>query len=359
MNSSFERLKILFIPVSCAIGSGEYVRSTILADNFKAAWPDADIRFILSKEAPYISKCKYQVLLTERSPTFHVKEVNKYINEFQPDVVLFDAAGRVSQIKHAKKSGAKVVYLAYYDKKIKRALQLRSLPYIDQIWITQPEFSVSKLSSWSKFKLRLLSKDEPVYLGSVYHDSSLENEIKILTQYGLKKGEYILINAGGGGHVTESGIMASELFYEAVERSESSSRFVQVWGENYPKDSLPVSTSEQCHLKSLANEDFIALMRNAKMLLISGGDTLLQALSMAKPLVCVPVAKDQNTRIKRVLQYEKAVLTSEPNLSSIVEQLNILNHWHVQAELSESAKKLSVGNGNLIALTALKRLLAF
>jgi len=87
-------MKLLFIPVSSKKGIGEYMRSLIIANAVKARWPDAEIAFVLSRQAPYHQDCPYPTFLTEQTPTRHVKEVNAVISEFKPQAVVFDASGR-------------------------------------------------------------------------------------------------------------------------------------------------------------------------------------------------------------------------------------------------------------------------
>lgn len=357
MSSSFDQLKILFIPVSCDTGSGEYVRSSILADGFKEEWVNTDIRFVLSRQAPYLSACKYKTYLTDKSPTFHTNEVNKIITEFKPDFVLFDAAGRVSQIRHAKKSGAKVIYIAYYDKKIKRALQLRCLPFIDQIWVSQPKFALSELSFWSKWKLKFFKKPDLIYLGSVYRNPTAQKESDVLGRFGLTRNNYFLVSAGGGGHFVNKEKMAPELFYDAAKNTGGEDCLVQVWGANYNARPIPSSSESELHIKSLENEDFVVLMKNAKYLLISAGDTLLQAISLAKPVLAVSVAKDQDARITRILERKPAILTSKTDVTPMSAELKKLRDSKIREQLEKNALSLSVGNGNQIATSSIHKLM--
>ena len=81
----------LFIPVSSAEGIGEYMRSLIVANQILQHWPNAQISFILSEQAPYFLQCPFDVLTTPKSPTKHTKEVNQIIEQLKPDVVIFDA----------------------------------------------------------------------------------------------------------------------------------------------------------------------------------------------------------------------------------------------------------------------------
>jgi hypothetical protein len=45
--------RLLFVPVSGAFGMGEFARTLAMAQAAEGRWPQAAIRFVLSREAPY------------------------------------------------------------------------------------------------------------------------------------------------------------------------------------------------------------------------------------------------------------------------------------------------------------------
>ena len=57
-------------------------------------WGDAVIHFILSRQAPYAAAAPFPSTLLPSSPTFHSKAVIDVLKNIQPDVVIFDNAGR-------------------------------------------------------------------------------------------------------------------------------------------------------------------------------------------------------------------------------------------------------------------------
>ena len=69
-----------------------------------------------------------------------------------------------------------------------------------------------------------------------------------------------------------------------------------VMGGNYPNE-LPVIEGVRV-ISSLNNGDFINLISSAKLSILSGGGTLLQAIALKKPVLSVPVAKDQADRVQ-------------------------------------------------------------
>ena len=105
---------LLFIPVSSLQGVGEYTRSLIIAKAVIKKWPDFKIYFVLNKHLPIIDSCPFEVLTTEDSATKDSNSVDEIIESVQPDLVLFDAAGRAANFQKAKAVGAKVTFISQH-----------------------------------------------------------------------------------------------------------------------------------------------------------------------------------------------------------------------------------------------------
>lgn len=350
-------MRVLFVPVSSSKGIGEYMRSLILAQAVQEAFSNAETHFVLSEEAPYVEKCPYPVLITPRSATYHVAEVNAYIDKFKPDVVVFDASGRAKQIKHAKKAGAKTLFIAQHNKKIKRGFKLNRLIYTDAILIAQPKFAVSNLSYISYLKLKLLKKTPPKYLDSIFASLKSVDEAAILKKYNLAKDNYIFASAGSGGHKFHTGKLAAEQFNIALEdarrQTEGVMPYLQVWGANYPNKNLPL-VDQAINLRNVTNLEFIVLLKNSYIALINGGDTLLQALSLKVPCVVVPVSSDQPQRIRKIKKYSSCFLESGIQPQEITEQLLQLLSVRTRLLIKEQLAVTEVNNGVDIFLNKLR-----
>lgn len=338
-------MKVLFVPVSGKDGIGEYMRSIILAKAIKDHRPDAEIYFILSEQAPYANACIYQTFLTKKSPTYHVKEVNQVIDNIKPDLVVFDASGRAKQIKYAKKSGAKTLFIAQHNKKIRKGMRLNRLLYTDYFWIAQPAFTVSELSWWSKCKIKLLKKRAPEFLGCVFVPPTAESDLAVLKKYNLEKNQYVFISAGSGGHYLANGMLAADGFHLAYSNSASSTKYIQVWGANYPGTMPDIHEEDGINLVSIDNSEFISLLKNSRYSLINGGDTLLQALSLRVPFVSVPVSSDQPERIKRAFNSTQAFLYADASVAGIIEQLNAIEKTEKLDQIANSLAHVEVKNG--------------
>ncbi|HXC20881.1 MAG TPA: hypothetical protein VNV13_05315, partial [Steroidobacteraceae bacterium] len=131
---------MLFVPVSGPFGVGEYARSLAIAHAAKRRWPNADIHFVLSREAQYAASTPFSATLLASSPTFHSAEVIALMEKFRPDVLIFDNAGRTTQLRAARRVGARVVYISARARQRRKAFRLSWMRLIDEHWIAYPEF---------------------------------------------------------------------------------------------------------------------------------------------------------------------------------------------------------------------------
>src|SRR5687767_11741061 len=68
-------MRLLFAPVSAPQGMGEYARAREIAAAVARRRPDAQIHFVVSREASYAKDVPFPATLLPSSPTFHSKEV--------------------------------------------------------------------------------------------------------------------------------------------------------------------------------------------------------------------------------------------------------------------------------------------
>ncbi|MDZ7904024.1 MAG: hypothetical protein U5L01_16500 [Rheinheimera sp.] len=166
--------KVLFIPVSSPQGIGEYMRSLVIAQALQAEHPQLDIQFVLNKHAPTAASCPFPTHLLNNSATKEKAAVNQILEQFKPDLVIFDCSGRASQAQMAKRLGAKVIFISQHKKKRAKGFALRRLAALDAHWITQFKFVDGELTAFERFKLRLLNKPAPLFIGPVFALPSAE-----------------------------------------------------------------------------------------------------------------------------------------------------------------------------------------
>jgi len=185
--------RILFVPVSGPKGIGEYMRSLYLAEEIRRRRPEAEIRFILSRRAPYAGEAPFPAFFTDSSPTRHIQEVNRIVADFRPQVMIFDCSGRAAQLRHAFRAGCRTVFVSQHKKKRRRGFKPSRMRYCDLHWIVQPSFVDGDLTWREKRKLRRLGRPKVTFLGPVFpppQDPEFE----------LPSSPYFFCCSGGGGN---------------------------------------------------------------------------------------------------------------------------------------------------------------
>jgi len=347
--------KILFIPVSSPEGIGEYMRSLIIAQAIIKQWPSADIHFILSEQTSYASSCPFTTHLTPTSPTKHTKQVNSIIARLSPNITIFDASGRKSQLAAAKRCGSSVIFISQHKKKRSRGLNWGRLKLTDIHWVVQPPFILGDITAIQKLKLKLLNKKAPSNIGPVFSPVNASVQKQLLTHYQLHENEYIIFNAGSGGHQV-NGELAADVYARAAEAitQQLDVTCVMIYGDNYPNDIQ--SKNKHIAIKSLNHEEFIALVDAAKLVVISGGDSLLQTISMKKPCLTSPVSKDQPHRIAACVNNQLAIAT-ETESNVMIERIKSLLDDDSLAKLQSTLNHSSCSNGLDLALKDIKCLI--
>lgn len=324
--------RLLFIPVSSPQGVGEYMRTLQLAHTLKDDYQEGiDIHFILNKHTQYADECPFDTTLLDRSATKETLKVCQFIESFKPDVVVFDCAGRAEQMKAAKKVGAKVVFISQHSKKRAKGIKFNRYNLIDVHWVVQPDFCIQPLSWLEKLKLKLLPLAYPKNVGP-FTAALAQSQIKeSLAQYNLEKNAFFIVNAGSGGHIV-NGINCADVYYEAglAIAQQTSLKGVVIFGPNYTKP-LALNDSIIC-LSGIQGAAFLALLSQARIAVLSAGDTLLQSISLHTPAIACAISKDQSHRLACCVT-TGVVYSAELNVADITDKANELlqapNYDHV------------------------------
>ncbi len=313
-------IKCLFIPVSSPQGIGEYMRSLTLAQTLYQRDNSASIAFVLSEAAPYVNDCPFPVYLCPSSATHHSALVKRHMDDFGPDIVIFDAAGRAAQLRYAKQLGAQTIFICQHKKKLAKALGLRRLRYTDALWWAQPQAMLHNLSFWIKCKLSILAKEKLTCIGPIFHSPNHSTVASTLIKYGLNETPFVFVNAGSGGH-SVNGRNAADIFASVGQRiaEACNTRVVIIYGPNYqsanPQTGLKefkVDDDRCLHIPSVSQVVFSALLKSAETAILSGGSTLFQSIAFGTRTVCAAVAKDQQGRID-ALSKDNAIFPSSPD----------------------------------------------
>lgn len=282
--------RILFSPVSGPGGVGEYMRSLTIARAVRNRWPRADVRFIVSREAPYASDVQFGAFLVAKSPTKQVREVNRIVSEFRPQIMIFDCSGRAAQLRHATRLGCRTVFVSQHRRKRRRGFKGYRMWFTDLHWIVQPSFVDGELGLRERVKLKLLGRPRVSFIGPVYPPA----EPPALD---LPSPPYFFCCAGGG-RTPVKGRNSAELFASEAARVAQSLRTpgVMVMGPSYGGnvDSLPGLVV----VPKLDGPEITHVLGAAEFAMLAGGDMLGQAVALGIPSVAAAIGPDQPSRIR-------------------------------------------------------------
>ncbi len=338
--------RVMFVPVSGPGGTGEYMRSLHLARGVRGRWAGAEIRFVLSRQAPYLSQNPFAVDVTESSPTHHIREVNRFVDLFDPDVVVFDCSGRVAQMRHADRRGSATVFISQHRRKRRRGFKPGRMRHCDLHWIVQPEFVDGGLTGLERFKLRLFGRPRVTFLGPVFPDPRPP-------AFPMPETGYFFCCAGGGATPVDRRNSA-ELFAEAA--SEIASRTglpgIMVMGPSYTGT---LATLPGLRIvPRIEGAELAYVLAGARFAVISGGDLLGQAAALGVPAVAAPIGPDQPARIAAYVRQGLCLAAHPGSLAVTVrEELTDLRI----AGLRKGIQSLGLGNGMGEALDQLGSLL--
>jgi glycosyltransferase involved in cell wall biosynthesis len=330
---------------------GEYARSLAIAHAARRQWPQSSVHFVLSREAPYAASVPYPKTLLDSSATFHSAAVASLIEKFKPHLVIFDNAGRTAQLRAARGSGARVVYISSRARQRRKAFRLSWMRLLDEHWIAYPKFIAGDLGILEQFKLNLLKRPAVRYLDVIFARGG-ESREAILARAGLKYGEYVLLVPGGGtGHPGAAD--ASSTFLAAAKSLAQRgvpTVLVGAKGAGEGQGRLQV-------LKSLPQETLAKLMQAARLVISNGGSTLLQAIACGVACIAVPIARDQPERIRRCVQAQVARPAALDAASIVNAAGELLSDDAARLSLAHRASDLKLADGVEVAMAALVRLM--
>ena len=289
----------MFVPVTSPHGSGEYARSLAIAGAVARRWPDAALHFLVSRHAPYATKLAYPVTRLPASPTLHTPEVRTAIEAFVPTLVIFDNAGRTAQLRAARASGARVVFVSSRRRQRHRAFRLQWMRLLDEHWFAWPRLMAGPLSLSERTKHWWLQQPRLRHLDTVLPEPAAAQGAELLAAHGLEAGDFVLVVPGGGsGH--------PRFAHGPAEVGRAAARIAAA---GLPTLLLGVPAAAGEHdppalhrLPRLDTPTLMHLLRTARLVVCNGGDTLLQATALGRPCVATALVPDQRLRLRRLEQ---------------------------------------------------------
>jgi len=333
---------------------GEYARSLAIARAASVRWPGAGIHFVLSRQAPYAVGAPFPSTLLPSSPTFHSAGVIELLENWRPDVVIFDNAGRTAQLRAARRMGARVVYISARRRQRRRAFRWHWMRLIDEHWIAYPEFIAGGLKFLEKLKLKWAGRPTVRYLDVILSRPDEARRNDILSRTGCDAGTFVLLVPGGGtGHPGAD---------EAVGQFVAAGQELAARGAPTVYVGPPVADAAGVRdwhaLGPVPQAELAELLRSARLIVANGGSTLLQAIACGNACIAVPIAKDQFERTRRCIAAGVAVAAGSGSAGIVQAAERLLQNEPMRAALAERARHLGLADGIEVALRALEGLLA-
>ena len=281
---------VLFAPVSCARGMGEYARCLSLARAIERRWPRLRNHFLLSREAPYAGSAPFETHLLPASVTLCGAEVDQVIDRLRPRLVVFDNAGSSRHLRAAHRAGARVIYISSRQRQRSRAFRWRWLPMLDEIWLAYPPDLFSRLSWLERAKLRVAGSTTVRALDTILPGDATPGPAGAVAD----SAPILFMPGGGSAHGAPTNLPA--LFARLAERlARRGERVSFVAGPGFTShiESLPRLQV----LRNPSGDELREQLGAARLVVANGGDSLLQALVLGRPCIAMPIASDQASRI--------------------------------------------------------------
>ena len=344
---------------------GEYARSLAIARAASRRWQGAAIHFVLSREAPYAAGAPFPSTLLASSPTFHSAAVAELLGAWRPDVVIFDNAGRTAQLRAARASGARIVYISARRRQRRKAFRWRWMRLIDEHWIAYPQFIAGPLGFFERLKLKMAGRPTVRYLDVILSRPDPEQRGAVLARAGCDAGTFVLIVPGGGtGH---PGADEAVGHFMAAARALAARGVATVYvgpaggtgtGGGTGAGTAAADAERHWHpLGPLPQAELAELMRSARLIVANGGSTLLQAIACGSACIAVPIAKDQFERTRRCVAAGVAVSAACDAAGIVRAADRLLRDEPQRAALAERAARLQLADGVDVAIQALGSLL--
>ncbi|MBK6453478.1 MAG: glycosyltransferase [Proteobacteria bacterium] len=343
--------RVLFSPVSGPGGAGELMRCLIIARELAKADPSADIRFLVSRHAVFRDSVNFPIIDCDASPTLSTPQVLATIESFRPDVIVFDNAGRTSQLRAAKRAGARLVFSSRAPKLRWKAFRIKWMRLLDEHWIVFPRFVTGGLSRVERLKLRLFPRYGVRRFDTLFTPSNPADRNAWLAAHGLEAEAFVVFVPGGRGEATRVAEPA-ELFIAAAREFSAATgqRTVVLTG----RTSVTPSDDPDLILLSRIEPDQVQYLLAAALLVVSnGGSTMIHVLAHGRPLVAIPLAGDQDRRIRRAVKLQIADTAERTPPAIAAAAARLLREPERRAAMCRHTAELGIANGVSEAVAAL------
>jgi len=347
-------VRVLFAPVTGPGGAGELMRCLIIARELARAEPTADIRFLVARDAAFREAVEFPIIDLDDSPTRSTPQVIAAIEAFRPDVMVFDNAGRTEQLRAARRAGAQVVFSSRAPRLRWKAFRPKWMRLLDEHWMVFPAFVTGGITRLERLKLRLFPDYRVRQFDTLFTPSDWESRRAWLAARGLEPGGYVVFVPGGRGEASRVAEPA-ELFIAAARKfvAATGQRTVVLTG----RKSVPPGDDPRLTLLPRVEPDEVQhLLAESLFVVSNGGTTMIHTLAHGRPLVAIPLASDQDRRIRRAVRLRVAVTAARTAAAIAAAAAQLLREPGQRAAMAQCIAELGITNGVGEAVAALRSL---
>jgi glycosyltransferase involved in cell wall biosynthesis len=346
--------RVLFSPVSGPGGAGELMRCLIIARELARAEPAADIRFLVNRTAVFRESVNFPIIDCDASPTNSTPQVLAAIDSFRPHVMVFDNSGRTEQLRAAKRAGARLVFSSRAPKLRWKAFRLKWMRLLDEHWIVFPAFVMGGLNWLERLKLRMFPGYRVRQFDTLFNPSTPAERRAWLATRGLEPQGYVVFMPGGRGEATRVAEPA-ELFVAAARAfvAATGQRTVVLTG----RKSIAGDADPRLMLLPRIEPDEVQCLIAESLLVVSnGGTTLIHALAHGRPIVSIPLAGDQDRRIRRAVRLQIAATAQRTPEAIAAAAAGLLGDPARREAMMQRIAAMGISNGVGEAVSALRAL---
>jgi UDP:flavonoid glycosyltransferase YjiC (YdhE family) len=293
----------------------------------------------------------FPIIDCDASPTNSTAQVLATIDSFRPDVMVFDNSGRTSQLRAAKRAGARLVFSSRAPKLRWKAFRPKWMRLLDEHWIVFPTFVTGGLSRIERFKMQFFPHYGVRQFDTLFTPSAPAARSAWLQGHGLEPGSFVVFVPGGRGEATRVAEPA-ELFIAAAREfaATTGQRTVVLTG----RKSVERATDPNLLLLPRVEPDHVQyLLAEALFVVSNGGSTMIHVLAHGRPIVSIPLAGDQDRRIRRAVRLQIAETAKRTPQAIAAVATRLLQEPERGAALRRRTAELGIANGVDEAVAAL------
>ncbi|GAC1632672.1 MAG: hypothetical protein NVS9B10_27370 [Nevskia sp.] len=343
---------VLFVPSYGRGGSGEFVRAVALAEAVARRWPALRLEFLLPggpgtrQDAPFPATCHDGPEDTKGGFD------DEHLLRLRPDIAIFDSGCRSSTLRLCRRLGIRSVFISDRAGTCRKAFRLDWLRALDKHWHQREHLTAPAFTRSQTFRARFSSTRRLVFDTYLAEPPARDDDLPAELRSRLQQ-PFVLFAPGGGGYRID-GRPVSELFAEAAARVQAAHGIecLTLLGALYEGPVAGMST-----LKQVSPGRFVALMRQARIVVCNGGHSLNQALACGAATVAAPLGGGDQP--ERIAAYAAAGLirAAQPQVESLAAQVAALLDDDRRTAQRAQVARLAPVNGIPVMCDALAELL--